>query len=133
MGLTNNQKRLLKEVGTDSMSERDWEKKPAKTRQVFIRDGLIRNDYFSGYRLTEEGLEIYHKLKNGAVNNRIAFKIAMRESDIKENARFYDPRQRWEGTLVKRKYHQTTLWMMLFDNGEIEELTNSDLRRIKKI
>ena len=65
--------------------------------------------------------------------DRIAFKIAMRESEIKEDVRFYDPRQHWEGRLVKRKYHQSILWMMLFDNGEIEELTNSDLRRIKKI
>jgi len=58
---------------------------------------------------------------------------AMRENDIRENARFYDPSRRQEGTLEMRKYHQTTVWMMLYDDGTIEELTNSDLRRIKKV
>ena len=58
---------------------------------------------------------------------------SMRDDDIYDGARFFDPRQRWEGTIVKRKYHQTWVWMMLFDNGEIEELTNGDVRRIRKI
>jgi len=56
----------------------------------------------------------------------------MKERDIKENARFYDPRTELSGKLVTRKYHQTTLWMMLHDDGSIEELTNGDLRRIRK-
>lgn len=47
--------------------------------------------------------------------------------------RFYDPRCHAEGKLITQIYHRTTLWMMLFDNGEIEELTNGDLARIEKI
>lgn len=57
----------------------------------------------------------------------------MNELDIRENIRFYDPRRSQGGKFVMRKYHQTTLWMMLFDDGTIEELTNDDLRRIKKV
>lgn len=56
-----------------------------------------------------------------------------RATGLKENTRFYDPRTKEEGTLVTRKYHQTTLWMMLYDSGEIQELTVSDLERIKEI
>lgn len=54
----------------------------------------------------------------------------MLESDIKENARFYDPQLNRGGKLVTRKYHQTTVWMMLFDDGQITELMVADLRRI---
>jgi len=60
-------------------------------------------------------------------------KPGVESSDVKENMRFYDPRYRQEGKLVLRKYHQTTLWMMLYDSNEIQEFTNSDSRRIKKI
>jgi len=56
----------------------------------------------------------------------------MLEADIKENARFYDPQLSQGGKLVTRKYHQTTLWMMLYDDGQITELMNADLRRINK-
>ena len=59
-------------------------------------------------------------------------KSAMTSDDIRENVRFYDPRYSQGGKLVTRKYHQTTLWMMLYDNGEITELTNSDLKQIEK-
>ena len=60
----------------------------------------------------------------------------MSAGDIQENVRFYDPHTSLgshTGKIVKRKYHQTTLWMMLYDDGTIEELTNGDLRRIRKI
>jgi len=57
----------------------------------------------------------------------------MTTEDVKENVRFNDPRFEKEGKLVTRKYHQTTLWMMLWDDGTIEELTVSDLKRIEKI
>jgi hypothetical protein len=63
----------------------------------------------------------------------LVMQAAMDEKDIREGSRFYDPRRRQEGKLVKRKYHQTTLWMMLFDDGIIEELTNADLKKIEKI
>jgi len=56
--------------------------------------------------------------------------------DIYENVSFYDPRTSLgshTGKLVKRKYHQTTMWMMEYDDGTIEELTNGDLERIEKI
>jgi hypothetical protein len=58
------------------------------------------------------------------------YKTAMKVEDIKENVRFYDP---WwgKGKLVTRTYHRTTLWMMLYDDGTITELTNGDLRRIE--
>lgn len=56
-----------------------------------------------------------------------------RATGLEENTRFYDPRTDEEGTLVTRTYHGTTLWMMLYDSGEIEELTVSDLKRIEKI
>jgi len=52
---------------------------------------------------------------------------------LRENARFYDPRTDEEGTLVTRAHHGTTLWMMLYDSGEIQELTVSDLKRIENI
>jgi hypothetical protein len=52
---------------------------------------------------------------------------------LEENTRFHDPRTGEEGTLVTRTYHGTTLWMMLYDSGEIQELTLSDLKRIEKI
>lgn len=61
-------------------------------------------------------------------------KNAISEDDIREDVRFYDPRTSLgshTGRLVTRKYHQTTLWMMLYDDGTIEELTNSDLERIE--
>ena len=53
--------------------------------------------------------------------------------DIQEGVRFFDPERKQKGKLVTRKYHQTTLWMKLYDNGEIEELFNGDLKRIQKI
>ena len=59
----------------------------------------------------------------------------MNIDDIHENTRFYDPRTyrgSHEGRLVTRKYHQTTLWMMLYDDGNIQELTQSDIRIIQK-
>jgi len=60
-------------------------------------------------------------------------KEAMTMDDLQEGVRFRDPRNDQEGALVTRKYHQDTLWMMLWDEGTIEELTNSDLSRIEKI
>jgi hypothetical protein len=54
-------------------------------------------------------------------------------NDIQEGVRFFDPERNQKGKLVTRKYHQTTLWMKLYDNGEIEELFNGDLKRIQKI
>ena len=56
-----------------------------------------------------------------------------RATGLKENTRFYDPRTEEEGTLVTRTYHQTTMWMMLYDSGEIQELTASDLKKIREI
>jgi len=57
---------------------------------------------------------------------------AMNEDDIRENARFYDSSRHQSGKLVTRKYHQTTgLWMMLYDDGEIEELHMGDLEHLE--
>jgi len=56
-----------------------------------------------------------------------------RTTGLEENTRFYDPRTDEEGTLVTRTHHGTTLWMMLYDSGEIQELTVSDLKRIENI
>ena len=53
------------------------------------------------------------------------------KAKIREDAHFYDPRSNEEGKLVTRKYHQTTLWMMVYDSGEIQELHVGDLKRIK--
>jgi len=58
-------------------------------------------------------------------------KISMNEDDIRENVRFYDPTRHQSGKLVTRKYHQTTVWMMLYDNGSIEELHNGDLGHLE--
>ena len=61
-------------------------------------------------------------------------KIAMEGDDVYEGVRFYDPRTSLgshSGKLVKRKYHQTNVWMMLYDDGTIEVLTNGDLKRIE--
>jgi len=58
---------------------------------------------------------------------------AMTLRDVRENVRFYDPSWSQGGRLVTRKYHQSIVWMMLYDDGTITELTNGDLRTIKKI
>ena len=58
---------------------------------------------------------------------------AITEGDIKEHTRFYDPERHQKGELVTRKYHQTTLWMKLYESGEIEELFKGDLSRLEKI
>lgn len=60
-------------------------------------------------------------------------KASLSKEDIHENIAFYDPQRNLEGKLVTRKYHQTTVWMMLYSDGTIEELTNSDLARIEKL
>ena len=57
----------------------------------------------------------------------------MVRSDIRENVRFHDPRIKvgaQNGKLVTRTYHRTTLWMMLYDDGDIVELHNGDLEKI---
>ena len=62
------------------------------------------------------------------------YRIAMNESDIHEGVRFHDPRSylgSHTGKLVTRKYHQTTLWMMLYDDGTIQELHKGDLNHIE--
>lgn len=56
-----------------------------------------------------------------------------RTVEIEEGTRFFDPRVNQKGTLVKRRYHQTTVWMMLYDSGEIEELHGGDLDVIEEI
>jgi len=59
----------------------------------------------------------------------------MQVSDIHENARFFDPSTSLgakTGKLVTRTYHRTTLWMMLYDDGTIQELMVGCLERIEK-
>ena len=54
--------------------------------------------------------------------------------DVKENVKFFDPQTCLgpnKGKLITQIYHRTTLWMMLYDNGEIQELTCGDLLRIQ--
>lgn len=51
---------------------------------------------------------------------------------IKENDRFYDTERHQTGTFVLKTYHNTTLWMLLYDSGEIEELTMGDLKKLLK-
>ena len=58
---------------------------------------------------------------------------SMSKNDIHENIRFYDTERHQEGKLVTRTYHRTTLWMMLYDSGEIVELHAGDLEKLKQI
>jgi hypothetical protein len=53
--------------------------------------------------------------------------------DLEERVRFFDKRRNQYGILVTRKYHKTTLWIMLYDDWTIEELTQSDLKTITKV
>jgi len=53
-------------------------------------------------------------------------------TDIKEGKRFYDPRRGQGGKLTARTYHNTGLWMMLYDDGTLEELLVSDLKEIQE-
>jgi hypothetical protein len=57
----------------------------------------------------------------------------MEITDLEERARFFDRKRNQYGVLVKRKYHQTTCWVMLYDDWSIEELTTSDLKTINKV
>jgi len=56
----------------------------------------------------------------------------MTVKDLVSGTRFYDPSRHQGGELVTREYHRTVLWMILYDDGGIEELTASDLKRIEK-
>jgi hypothetical protein len=54
-------------------------------------------------------------------------------TDLEERVRFFDKRRNQYGVLITRRYHQTTLWIMLYDDWTIEELTTSDLKTITKV
>lgn len=57
----------------------------------------------------------------------------MKISDLQdENITFFDKRINKYGKLIKVKYHQTVCWMMLYEDGIIQDLTVSDLIVISK-
>jgi hypothetical protein len=61
-------------------------------------------------------------------------KAKIEEKDIKENTRFFDPRDNQRGTLYTYTFEfppHITVWRMRYDSGEIQDLHYGDLERLE--
>ena len=121
---------LMKEIEQSDVTDEDWLsvlrsrklEEDAKAREL---DDLLKKRVSTmKYKLTKEAWDSIGKQAGW-------MKISMNEDDIREDARFYDSQRHQGGKLVTRKYHQTTVWMMLYDDGSIEELHKGDLEHIE--
>ena len=146
---------LRKKLSTEEILEKikaDDSLAPMLVEEAVTEDELrgCIEDAFKMYQLTADsnknGLSREAGINPGSVNesenfdlsNYIEIVAPPKGPDgkfimpIKENERFYDKERHQMGTFVLRDYHNTKLWMLLYDSGEIEELHGGDLKHLLK-